>query len=131
MKILAPLDPDTLQGIREVLVDVLSVDMDELASQESNFYFDLGGESIDSLDLNFHIEKRWGIKLAAKSLADRIATFSVNEPIDVVNAALRSEFPDAIGIQLETADLANTKRLMTVGFIVYLVDCERARQNAA
>lgn len=126
MKILAPLNPDTLWAVREILVDVLGVDEEELSSTEANFYHDLGGESIDVLDLTFHIEKRWGIKLAARAFADRVATLSKEQPVDAINHTLRSEFPLASGIALEAEDLADLKRMMTVGFIVYMVEYELA-----
>lgn len=124
MKVLAPLNPDTLRAIREILIAVLSVDEEEMASTEVNFYHDLGGESIDILDLNFHIEKRWGIKIAARAFGDRVATFSKVQPVDSINETLRSEFPFSVGIEMETEDLADLKRLMTVGFITYMVDYE-------
>ncbi len=126
MKVLAPLNPDTLQAVREVLVDVLSVDLEEMASTEANFYHDLGGESIDVLDLNFHIEKRWGIKIAGRSFSDRVATLSQDQPIDTINETLRSEYSFAAGIELESDDLTDLKRLMTIGFIAYMVDDELA-----
>ncbi len=126
MKVLAPLNPDTLRAVREILVDVLSVEEEEMTSTESNFYHDLGGESIDVLDLLFHIEKRWGIKIAARAFADRVATFSKDQPVDSLNETLQTEFPLAAGIELETEDLADLKRMMTVGFITYMIDYELA-----
>ncbi len=130
MKVIAPLKPDTLRAVREILVDVLGVDEEDMASTEANFYHDLGGESIDMLDLNFHVEKRWRIKIAARAFADRVVTFSKDQSIDSINQTLRSEFPLAVGIELETEDLDDLKRLITVGFIAYMVDYElAARRN--
>lgn len=129
MKVVSLLNPDTLRAVREILVDVLSVDLEEMTSQESNFYYDLGGESIDLLDLNFHIEKRWGIKLAAKSFTDRIATFSTEESIESINETLRSEFQFSQGIQLDQADLGDIKRLMTIEFIAHMIDFERCERK--
>ena len=126
MKVIAPLKPDTLRAVREILVDVLGVDEEDMAATEANFYHDLGGESIDMLDLNFQVEKRWRIKIAARAFADRVVTFSKDQSIDSINQTLRSEFPLAVGIELETEDLTDLKRMMTVGFIAYMVDYELA-----
>ena len=48
------------------------------------------------------------------------------QPVDLLNETLRSEFPLAAGIELEIEDLDDLKRMMTVRFIVYLVDYELA-----
>ena len=42
---------------REIVAEVLGEDVDDV-HLESNFFHDLGGESIDVLDLGFHLEKR-------------------------------------------------------------------------
>jgi acyl carrier protein len=45
---------------QSVVVDVLGVDADEVAPS-ANFFADLGGESIDLLDLSFQCQKRLGV----------------------------------------------------------------------
>ena len=44
------------QPVREIISECLVVDLDEVTDDQS-FFDDLGGESIDLLDMSFHIEK--------------------------------------------------------------------------
>jgi acyl carrier protein len=129
MKVLVSLNPDTLHSVREILEDVLSVEQEEMASQNANFYHDLGGESIDVLDLSFHVEKRFGIKLNVKEFLDRVTTIPKEQPLESINETLRSEFLIVKGIELEPSDLIDIKGLMTIGFIAYIIDFERANRR--
>lgn len=53
--------------IREVLVDALAIDDDEV-SPEARLTADLGAESIDFLDIVFRLEQAFGIKIAQGEL---------------------------------------------------------------
>jgi acyl carrier protein len=53
--------------VREVLVDALGVDDDEV-SAESTLMGDLGAESIDFLDIVFRLEKAFSIKIQREEL---------------------------------------------------------------
>lgn len=56
------IDRETMSaGLREALVETLGVDEDEITS-DALFVDDLGGESIDDLDLSFRLEQKFGIK---------------------------------------------------------------------
>ncbi|MBI1337496.1 MAG: acyl carrier protein [Phycisphaera sp.] len=55
-------DEQTLEKVREVLVDALGVDDDEV-TPEATLVGDLGAESIDFLDIAFRLEKAFGIKI--------------------------------------------------------------------
>lgn len=54
-------ESDVFQAVREIIADCLAIEPDEIL-RESHFRHDLGGESIDDLDLSFRIEKHFGIK---------------------------------------------------------------------
>lgn len=56
-----PLSSDQSLAVREQIAECLAADLDEVAPTAS-FFNDLGGESIDVLDLTFRIEKRLGIR---------------------------------------------------------------------
>jgi acyl carrier protein len=47
-------------AFREIVAEVLGVEVDEV-TPESNFFADLGGESIDLLDLGFQCQKAFGV----------------------------------------------------------------------
>jgi acyl carrier protein len=53
--------------VREVLVEALAVDEDEV-TYESTLMGDLGAESIDFLDVVFRLEKTFGIKIPREEL---------------------------------------------------------------
>ncbi len=56
-----------VDGVREVLVEALGVD-DEEVTAESTLMGDLGAESIDFLDIVFRLEKTFGIKIPREEL---------------------------------------------------------------
>src|SRR6187200_2048974 len=53
---------EILEKVRSVLVDALGVDDDEV-TPEATISGDLGAESIDYLDIQFRVEKVFGIKI--------------------------------------------------------------------
>jgi len=53
---------EILTNVREVLVDALAVDDDEVVC-EARLVEDLGAESIDFLDITFRLEKAFDIKI--------------------------------------------------------------------
>ena len=53
---------EILANVREVLVDALAVDDDEVVC-EARLVEDLGAESIDFLDITFRLEKSFDIKI--------------------------------------------------------------------
>jgi acyl carrier protein len=55
------------QQVREVLVDALGVDDDEVTTK-ATLMGDLGAESIDFLDIVFRLEKAFGIKIPREEL---------------------------------------------------------------
>jgi len=58
---------EILDQVREVMVDALGVDDDEVAL-EATLMGDLGAESIDFLDIVFRLEKAFGIKIPREEL---------------------------------------------------------------
>ncbi|MCK6456148.1 MAG: acyl carrier protein [Phycisphaerae bacterium] len=53
---------DVFAKVKEVLVDALGVDEDEV-NEKATLTGDLGAESIDFLDIVFRLEKTFGIKI--------------------------------------------------------------------
>lgn len=58
---------EILDNVREVLVDALAVDDDEVTPQ-ATLIGDLGAESIDILDISFKLEQTFGFKIAQGEL---------------------------------------------------------------
>ena len=57
-----PTNDEVFQKVRETLVDALGVDEGEVTA-EATLTGDLGAESIDFLDIQFRVEKAFGIKI--------------------------------------------------------------------
>jgi acyl carrier protein len=60
-------DNEIFEKLREVLVDALAVDDDEV-TPEAVLTADLGAESIDFLDIVFKLEQEFGFKIAQGEL---------------------------------------------------------------
>ncbi len=55
--------------VKEIVVACLACEPDEV-TPEANFRHDLGGESIDDLDLMFRCERRFGFRIRFQDLQD-------------------------------------------------------------
>lgn len=65
---------DVFNKVRQVLVDALGVDEDEVTPQ-ARLSSDLGAESIDYLDITFRLEKAFGIKIdQSEMIPDNVLT---------------------------------------------------------
>lgn len=62
-----PTREEILEQVREVMVDALGVDDDEVA-EDASLTSDLGAESIDFLDIVFRLEKSFDIKISRDEL---------------------------------------------------------------
>ena len=58
---------EIFETVREVLVDALAVDDDEVTA-DATILGDLGAESIDILDIQFKLEQAFGFKIAQGEL---------------------------------------------------------------
>ncbi len=55
------------ENVQDILVEALGVDEDEI-SEEAKISADLGAESIDYLDIQFNLEKKFSIKVPREEL---------------------------------------------------------------
>ena len=114
---------EILADLRPILVEALSVELEE-AEASASFFDDLGGESIDLLDLSFRCEKQFGVRVRFEEM------FSAND-VDVDEDGvlpakflrqLKEKFPflevDRCGPQPTRKDL---QRLFTVGAIAHFL----------
>ena len=69
-----PSKEEVFKGVQEALIKALSVDEDEV-TPEATLVGDLGAESIDLLEIVFHLEKNFSIKIERAELV----------PEDIVN----------------------------------------------
>jgi acyl carrier protein len=103
----------------EILMEVLDLEREEIAPS-SRFFQDLGGESIDLLELSFVCEKRFGVDVRFEKMLSTdeiIADENGRMPADFM-AMLRSRFPflDLAAFE-EDPQASQLQGLLTVGAI--------------
>jgi len=123
------------QGVREVMVDALGVDDDEVTA-EATLMGDLGAESIDFLDIVFRLEKAFEIKIPREELFP--AETLMNDPEYVNNGKLTEKGLTELQDKMPHTDLAVFKNdpdinklgdLFTVGAIVNYVETKLANSE--
>jgi acyl carrier protein len=122
---------DVFGKVKEVLVDALGVDDDEI-KEDATLTGDLGAESIDFLDIVFRLEKTFSIKIPRGELfPDDI----LNNPEYVESGkmtskgleTLKAAMPHADFSEFESdPDVSKMPNLFTVGTIVRYVATKTA-----
>jgi acyl carrier protein len=125
---------EIFQKVREVLVDALGVDDDEVTA-DATLMGDLGAESIDFLDIVFRLEKAFAMKVPreelfpVESLLNNAELVSNGRLTDKGLAELRERVPHTDLTEFEkNPDINKLADLFTVNAIVNYVD---SRLNAA
>lgn len=119
--------------VREVLVDALAVDDDEV-TPEARLTVDLGAESIDFLDIVFKLEQTFGFKIAQGELfPENVAqdpTFVREGKVTPAGiAALRERMPHADFSAFEAdPQLTKVAEVFTVTAIVSFVERKLAKK---
>lgn len=125
---------DIFEKVREVLVDALGVDDDEVTT-DATLMGDLGAESIDFLDIVFRLEKAFGMKVPREELFP--VESLLNNPQLVSNGKLTPQGLTELRERVPHTDLTEFEKnpdinkladLFTVNAIVNYVD---SRLNAA
>lgn len=93
---------EVIDKVREVLVDALGVDDDEV-TPEAKLVEDLGAESIDFLDIVFRLEKAFGIKIDQKEMFPEDV---LNDPQYVKDGKVTDEAMEELAKRLPHVDLA-------------------------
>jgi len=119
---------EVFQKVKEVLVDALGVDEDEV-TPEATLMGDLGAESIDFLDIVFRLEKAFGMKVPREEL---FPVEGLMNDAELVNngkltdkglAELRARVPHTNLTEFEKdPDINQLPTLFTVNAIVNYLD---------
>ncbi|MEX0716467.1 MAG: acyl carrier protein [Planctomycetaceae bacterium] len=116
--------PDPLrEELRESIAELLEVELEEVVP-EARFFHDLGGESLDVLDMTFRFERKYGVPVRFQQLLDpRDGTASADATGTSENfRRLRERFPFLENVDLESAATPDDlKSLFTVDLIVATV----------
>ena len=124
-------DPAVLAEVQSIVAEVLACEPEE-ATPHARFFNDLGGESIDFLDLTFRCEKHFRVKLGMEKMLD--AEYAATDEAGVLTpqslAKLQERFAFLDFSQLpEQATKAQLADLLTVEAIAQFVSQAIARQE--
>lgn len=115
-------------ALKEIVAECLGCDSDEV-TLEANFFHDLGGESIDVIDLTFRCEKQLGLRVGFQQLQDTtLWQFdSTGRLSDESLARIKSLFPllDLSDLERHTGPF-HPHDFMTINRIVQLIDQAQA-----
>ncbi len=125
---------EIFDSVREVLVDALAVDDDEV-TPEAKLIADLGAESIDILDISFKLEQAFGFKIAQGELFPEGVT---QDPEFVEGGKVTDKGLEELKGRLPHFDFTSLEADRSVGNVanIFTVDalvdfCERKLQTAA
>lgn len=111
-----------LNELRPMIADLLAVEIDEIVA-EARFFEDLGGESIDVLELAFRCEKLYGVKVPVQRLGGAdVPLDDTGAPTAEAITKLHEQFPWIETSRLkELASAGRLTELFTVEAISRLV----------
>ena len=119
-----PTQTTVYEDMKEILMEILGVDPEEI-TPTANFFHDLGGESIDVLDLSFHCERKFGQRFPFQDLADP-TQFEIDANGQMLESSLsrlEERFPFLDLAKLRSDGTANDiNSLFTVNTIVRFVE---------
>lgn len=127
---------EILQQVRQVLVDALGADDDEVTT-EATLMGDLGAESIDFLDIVFRLEKAFDVKIPREELFP--AENLMSDPEFVKNGKLTEKGLSELKEKMPHTDLASFENnpdinklgnLFTVGAIVNYLEAKLATADS-
>jgi acyl carrier protein len=124
--------PAVLEEVRQLTAEVLQIEIEEI-KPESHFFADLGGESLDLLELKFRLEKQFSVRVPFHDLtANDIELDEQGRLTSSSLALLKMKFPFLKLDGFETRALERKTDLLTIealaGFVQMALD---SRQTAA
>ncbi len=114
------------QDLYVILMDVLGIDREEI-EPSARFFEDLGGESIDLLELSFQCEQQFGVKVRFEKMLD-LDSITMNEDGSITAeslASIRTKFPflDLSGFD-STTKASRLRELLTVNALAEFLQME-------
>lgn len=114
----------------QMLVEVLSVEPDEIAPT-TRFASDLGGESLDVIDLNFKLSKHYAVPMRLQELGEGAAFDERGVLTPVSLASLQQKHPFLDLSAWVDRPIADAKDLLTPEAIAGFVRAALARHQSA
>ena len=122
---------EVLQEVRDIIADILALEPDEVGPT-ARFFEDLGGESIDVLDLSFRCEKAFGIKAEFQKIAAAVKSDEAGRLTSESLETLRKNctFLDLAAIEADPRAARVTELLTVEAIARYVHDALQARESA-
>jgi len=126
-----PIAPAVLDEVRRLTADVLQIEIDEITAG-SPFFGDLGGESLDLLELKFRLERQFSVRVPFHDLtANDVELDEEGRLTPSSLSLLKTKFPFLKLDGFETRPLERRTDLLTIeaiaGFVQMALD---SRQTA-
>jgi len=122
-----------LEEVRAIIVEVLACEPDEV-QPSSRFFEDLGGESIDMLELTFRCEKLYGIKMPLQQLVvpgELVADESGRlTPASLAGMKARYAFLDYGGFEHDPVQTRVTELITVAAIARFVVEALATRESA-
>ncbi len=126
---------DIAKGVQECIAAVMDVPSESFGPDD-RLVDDLGAESLDLLDLVFHLEQRFGVSISPREIEKRAARALDGKPLEVDGVyttealrELRRALPDVPAEELpEGLLVADLPRVFRVGTMAGLV-CRTLEEN--
>jgi len=120
-----PVDPRILETVQQLVAEVLGAEREEV-TPDTLFDADLGGESIDLLDLGFRCERTLKVRVRFQDLASQDLTVTpectlTREALD----RLQERFPLVEVNRWEGRPFTRPLELLTIADIAAIVEGER------
>ena len=128
------ISPEVLDGVRRLIADVLQLEFEEVTAP-ALFFDDLGGESIDLLELSFRFDKEFGVRVRFNDLTADVIELDEQGRLTAVSlAVLKTRFPFLKLDDFETRPLQRKTDILTVeaiaGFVQIALDAREAAATA-
>jgi acyl carrier protein len=118
-----------LQDVRRLVAELLQLGLDEV-QPEAYFFSDLGGESIELIELSFHLDKLYGVRIKFQDVAT--GEFQLDEHGCLTRetiALLKSKYPFLKLDGVETRPLRRPGDFLTIEAIAGFVQMALAAKE--
>lgn len=121
---------EVLHDVQQMVADILAIEPEEVRPA-SRFFEDLGGESIDVLDLSFRCEKAYGIRAEFQKIGAGIASDESGRLTQESLEMLRKNcgFLDVAAIEADPRADRVTELLTVEAIARYVYDALQAKET--
>jgi acyl carrier protein len=125
------IDSAIVEDVRRLVAEILALEIDEV-TPEALFFDDLGGESIELIELSFHLEKIYGVRVRFQDLGgDDYKLDDQGRLTPDALTALKSKFPFLNLEGFENRPLRRRTEFITIEALAGFVQLALAARSAS